>query len=253
MSFKMNHSMWNVQAWNGQANLVTVAADVKVLYNQRSISLRWGEVARANFYQVQVSLFPDFRSCFVDVSIDEAAYIFTDAQIDNAKRWWRWRPSVTAGANFLAPYSEVGSYWLYTGAAEEIEMPEGYWKIFDKDLVTDDYILDLSPMFTIIPRNLYRYQGRNRAGTLLTEFLTVKDEINLSFQGGQYIMHAQMDEFQRFNNTKRTFFLAAYAIWKYGQPIAHIWKVEFTDDPTFTMIAAGRPDILRGSVTLTEV
>ncbi len=253
MSFKMNHSMWNVQAWNGQANLVTVAADIKILYNQTSISLRWGAMSRAKFYQVQVSLFPDFRSSFVDVSVTEASYQFTDSQTDNAKRWWRWRPSITANANFIQPWSEVGSYWLNTGAAAEVEISENFWMMFDKDIVTDKYFFDLAPTFMIIPRNLYRFQGRNRSGALLTEFLTVKDELTLSFQGGQYIMHAQMDEFQRFNNTKRTFFLAAYIIWKQDEPIAHIWKCEFTDDPTFQMIAAGRPDLLRGQVTLTEV
>jgi hypothetical protein len=135
----------------------------------------------------------------------------------------------------------------------EIEMPKGYWALFDKDDPTDIYFLDLPPIYTIIPRNIYRFQGRNRAGTLLSEFLTVKDDIALMFQGGQYIMHAQMDEFERFNNTKRVFFLANYAIWKHGEPMPHIWKVECTDDPSFTMIAAGRPDLVRGQVTLIEV
>lgn len=253
MNYVMNQGTWNTRVFNGQANLTTVAGDVKVLYNQRSISLRWGKVEGANFYQVQVSLFPDFRSSFVNVSDDEAAYAFTDSGPDDAKRWWRWRPCVTAGANFLAPWSEVGSYWLNTGAAGEIELPEHYWALFDKDNVNDLYFLDLAPIYTIIPRNIHRFQGRNRAGTLLTEFLTVKDDITLTFTGKQYVMHAQTDEFQRFNNTKRTFFMACYALWKYGEPIANIWKVECTDDPTFTMLAAGRPDMLQGTVTLTEV
>ncbi len=253
MSFRMNGGRWNQQPWNGPANLTTISGDVKVLYNQTAISLDWGTVPGALYYQLQVSLFPDFRSNFVDVSIQESDYQFTDGQANDAKRWWRWRPSVTAGADFLQPWSEVGSYWLNTGASGPIAMPEGYWAIFDKDNVNDIYFFDLAPVFTVIPRNIYRFQGRNRAGTLLTEFLTVKDDIQLSFTGGQFIMHAQMDEFERFNNTKRTFFLTNYAIWKHGEPMANIWKVECTDDPTFTMIAAGRPDLVRGMVSLTEV
>lgn len=253
MNFKINQGLFNSQAWNGQANKSTIMGDVRVLYNQRAISLDWGTLHGTNFYQVQVSLFPDFRSNLVDVSIQESDYQFTDNGVDDAKRWWRWRPSVSAGADFLAPWSNVGSYWLDTTAAEEIKIPESYWAIFDKDLVTDIYFFDLAPMFTIVPRNKYRYQGRNRAGTLLSEFLTIKDDISLQFTGGQYILHQQMDEFQRFNNTKRTFYLATYSIWKHDEPMANIWKVECTDDPTFAMIAAGRPDLLRGTVTLTEV
>jgi hypothetical protein len=198
-------------------------------------------------------MFPDFRSNFIDISIQESDYQFTDIQTDNAKRWWRWRPSVTSGADFLQPWSEVGSYWLDSSASSEIEIPEGYWATFDKDNASDIYFFDLAPTYQIVPRNLYRYQGRNRVGTLLSEFSTIKDDITLVFSGGQFIVHAQMDELERFNNTKRTFFLGNYSIWKHGEPMANIWKVEFTDDPTFMMIAAGRPDLLRGTVTLTEV
>jgi hypothetical protein len=238
----MNQGQWNSQAFNGQANKTTILGDTRVLYNQRSITLDWGTVHGANFYQLQVSMFPDFRANVIDVAIQESVYTFTDSGTDDAKRWWRWRPSVSSGADFLQPWSEVGSYWLDTTAAAEIKIPEGYWAFFD-----------LAPTYTIVPRNKFRYQGRNRSGTLLTEFLTVKDDITLMFTGGQYILHQQMDEFQRFNNTKRTFFITTYTIWKHGEPMANIWKVECTDDPSFTMIGAGRPDILRGQVQLTEV
>ena len=255
MTYRINEAMFNgnAQAWNGPANLTTIAGDIRVLYNQTSISLDWGTVPGAKFYQVQVSLFPDFRSSFIDVSIQESDYQFVDSQMNDAKRWWRWRPSVSSGTDWLQPWSEVGSYWLDTGAAAEIEIPEGYWAIFDMDDVNDIYFFDIGPTFTIIPRNIYRFQGRNRAGALLSEFLTVKDDLALDFTGGQYIIHSQMDEFERYHNTKRVFFLANYAIWKHGEPMANIWKVQCTDDPTFTMIGAGRPDLVRGTVTLIEV
>lgn len=249
----MNHAMWNHGVWNGLANLTTISGDVFVLYNQRAIVLDWGTVPGTRYYQLQVSLFPDFRSNFVDTSIQQSVYAFTDGQTDNVKRWWRWRPSVSVGADWLQPWSEVGSYWLNTAAPQQIEIPEGYWAIFDPTTPSDIYFFDLAPQYTIVPRNANRFHGRNRAGTLLTEFLTVKDDITLNFMGGQYIMHPQMDEFQRFHNTKRTFFLATYAIWKHGEPMANIWKVECAADPSFTMIAAGRPDLLAGTVTLTEV
>jgi len=254
MIYGFNQQRFNVtDVFNGQANETTITTEAFVFYNQTQITLNWGTIPGVKYYQLQVSLYPDFRSNFIDVSLQESVYVFTDSQTNDAKRWWRWRPSVSAGADWLAPWSEVGSYWLNTGGAGQVQLPEGYWMLFDKDNVNDFYFLDLPPIYQIIPRNIYRWQGRNRAGTLLTEFLTVKDDISLMFQGGQYIMHQQMDELERFNNTKRTFFLANYAVWKHGEPMPHIWKVEFTDDPTFTMIAAGRPDLVRGTVSLTEV
>ncbi len=253
MSYLMNHGRWNTQAFNGQANLTNIAGEVNVLFNNRTITLNWGTVDGTNFYQLQVSLYPDFRSNFVDTSISESDYTFTDSQTDDVKRYWRWRPSVSVGADWLQPWSEVGSYWVDTTAAASFGVPEGYWTIIDKDDVNDFYFFDLAPTYTIIPRNIYRFQGRNRNGDLLTEYLTTKDDISLSFTGGQFVAHQQMDEFRRFNNSKRTFYLANYVIGKNGEPMSHIWKVEFSDDPTFSMIAAGRPDLLHGSLTLIEV
>lgn len=253
MSYRINGGRWNSQPFNGQANLVTIAGDMKVLYNQRTINLDWGTVDGAQFYQLQVSLYPDFRSFVTNVSITESDYQFTDASTDDARRYWRWRPSVNSGADWLQPWSEVGSYWLDTGAAAEVEVTEGYWVMFDPDDVTDIYWFDLVPVHSVVPGNIFRFQGRNRVGDLLSEFLTTKDAITLDFTGKQYIAHAQMDEFRRFSNAKRTFFLANYVIGKRDEPTPHIWKVEFNGDPSFTMIAAGRPDLLRGTLSFMEV
>jgi hypothetical protein len=250
MSYRINGGRWNSQPFNGQGNLVTIAGDMRILYNQTSISLDWGTVDGANFYQIQVSLYPDFRSTFVDTSIQESDYQFTDSQ---AKRYWRWRPSVSSGTDWLQPWSEIGSYWLDTGAADEIDVSEHQWVLIDPDDVTDTYWFDLIPTYTIVQRNIYRFQGRNRSGALVSEFLTAKDELTLNFNGSQYVSHAQMDELKRYNTSKRTFYIATYTVGKRAEPTPHIWKVEFSQDPSFMMIAAGRPDLLRGTVQLTEV
>jgi len=253
MSYRMNGAMWNTQPFNGQGNLITIAGDMTVLYNQRTIILDWGTVDGANFYTVQVSLYADFRSFIINANIEESDYTFTDTGTDDAKRYWRWRPSVSSGANYLQPWSEVGSYWLDTGASEEIEVARDQWAVFDPDDVTDRYWFDLIPTYTIVPRNIYRFQGRNRNGDLLSEFLTSKDEIWLQFTGAQYIAHAQADEFRRFHNVKRDFFLATYTVGRWNEPMPHIWKVELTQDPSFSMLGPGRPDLLQGNLALTEV
>src|SRR5690349_15233221 len=139
MSYAMNGGMWNTQAWNGPSALATLAADLKILYNQRTIDLNWTGVDEAIYYTVQVSLFSDFRSFIVNTNIQESDYSFTDNSTDDMKRYWRWRPSLAAGAGYIEPWSEVGSYWLDTGAAEEVEVPRNYWCIIDPDDVTDRY------------------------------------------------------------------------------------------------------------------
>lgn len=250
MSFRFNGSRWNEHAFAGTT---AITGDTKVLYNQREITLDWRTFHGAAFYQVQVSLFPDFRAPFVDVSISETDYTFTDNQADDAKRYWRWRPSLSSGTNWLDPWSDVSHYWLDTAAAREIEVPLEDWAFFDPEDVTDIYWLEMIPIYAVTSKNLNRFYGRNRLGELLSEFLTVKDDIVLQFAGSQFISHQQLDEFERFNNSKRSFFMANFTTGKRGEPIPHIWKVGFVEDPAFTMIAAGRPDLLQGTLTLTEV
>lgn len=250
MSYRINGAAWNSQAFGGS---LAISGDAKVLYNQRTIALDWKTSQGANFYRLQVSLFPDFRSCFIDTTLGESDYEFTDNQVDDAKRYWRWRASVSVGAGWLGPWSDVAHYWLDTGASMEIEIPLGDWVLFDPEDATDAYWFDMIPTYIVTCKNLFRFQGRNRAGELLSEFLTIKDDITLDFTGKQYVYHAQLDEFERFNNSKRTFFLANFVIINRGAPIPHIWKVEFTIDPAFTMLAAGRPDLVQGTLSLTEV
>lgn len=253
MSFKIGGGVWNSQPFNGEANLATVAGDMKVLYNQTTIVLNWTGVDEAIYYQIQVSLFPDFRTTFVNASLQESDYTFTDSEANDVKRYWRWRPSLSAGVGYIEPWSEVGSYWLDTGASVEIEVPRHQWALIDMDDPTDVYFFELVPTYAIVRENVRRFSERNRLGTLLSEFLTVKANIQLTFQGGQYIGHSQFNEFVRFNNTKRTFYLATFKDGEHDRPMPSIWKVEFVQDPTFTMIAAGRPDLLRGMAMLTEV
>lgn len=253
MSYAINGGRWNSQAWNGPAFLINIAAEMKVLFNQRTIVLDWPSVSGAHYYQVQVSLYPDFRSCFVDQTVTDDDYTFTDAQADNVKRFWRWRPSLSSGSGWIEPWSEPGSYWLDLSASAEIDVPKHYWTIFDPSDVTDLYWFDLPPVYTIVPTNIYRVQDRNRVGELLSEFLTTKNNIQLQFSGAQYVALAQANEFRRFHVSKRTFFLATFKIGERNRPMPNIWLVEFVQDPAFSMFAAGRPDLVRGTATLTEV
>lgn len=249
--FLVGQSQFATKIWGGPSYDPTPTGLHGILFTTTDITLDWTQIDEASSYQLQVSLFPDFRTTFVDIVAPFAFYDFSDLQINDAKRYWRFRPH--NGTSYFLPWSEVGSYWVDTTAAQPIELTRGQWLMADPELTTDTYIFDTNPMFTTVPSNIYRIQDRNRLGTLLSELLTIKWNIQLMFTGAQYVDHMQVDEFRRYHNDVRTFFLCAFIDGKWHVPMPHIWKVEFTQDPTLTMIASGRQDLLSGTLTFTEV
>jgi|WetSurMetagenome_2_1015567.scaffolds.fasta_scaffold86743_2 hypothetical protein len=247
-----NIGQFNTMGWNGETFSQQSAGQLAIIYRQRNIYLNWTSVSAVNYYRIQVSLFPDFRTNFVDQWITASEYSFTDLQVNNQKRYWRWHPSID-GATKFEPWSEVGSYWLDTTLGYDVVLNRNEFAFVNENDSSDVYEFDLFPQYTIIPRNMYRIQDRNRLGEMLSEFLTVKEIITLVFDGDQYIEHQQLNEIKRFHNDIRTFFLACFKDGERGRPMPHVWKVEFSNDPTLTMIAAGRQDLLRGTLTLEEV
>jgi len=251
VGFQVGQSQFGTKMWGGPAYDLTPTGSHGILFTTTDITLDWTQIDEATEYQLQVSLYPDFGDNFLDTTVSFAFHEFSDLQINDAKRYWRYRP--LASSTPFGPWSEVGSYWLDTTAAEPITLDRGTWAMADPADTTDIYELDLFPVFTAVPSNLYRIQTRNRLGTLLSEFLTIKWNIQLTYAGNQYIDHPQLDEFRRFHNDIRTFYLCAHKDGKWHTPMPHIWKVEFTQDPVMTMIAAGRQDLLTGNLMFTEV
>lgn len=252
MNFPINGGAWNSQAWNGIGVSLNPAPDHVILFNQTGIILNWTQVVGTVTWDLEVSLFPDVTNPFLSVNVANSTHTFTDGATNNEKRYWRVRPKDALG-NFLEPFSEVASYWLDTSATAQITVNRNNYALGDLSDTTDVYPLDLFPVYSVTPANLWRLKQRNRLGELLSEFLTVKDSISFLFTGENILEHTQMDELQRFNNRLRTFYLIAFKDGIKERPFSHIWKVEFADDPALTMIAAGRPDVLSGTVNFEEV
>jgi hypothetical protein len=250
---QFNSVQWNSTRWNGLASSISTPG-FKIIYNQRDVTLDWVGVSGATHYQVQVSLYHDFRTIFYTTIIAGQSFVtFTDAETDDAKRFWRWRPSSNAGLTYMEPWSEVGSYWLDTAAVEEVTLTRNNWGLVDPDDVIDRYVMSLFPRYQVTDKNLFRIQERNRLGELLSEFLTIKGVVSLYFDGKQFLEHQQFHEMVRFHNDIRTVFLIAYKDGEHSRPMPHVWKVEFMEDPTFTMMATGRQDLLTGQLTFEEV
>lgn len=249
----VNTQLFNTNLWNGAAVAQEPGIDHVILFNTTSIDLKWASVTGATDYQVQVSLFRDFRTIFETAITTESDYQFTDSQTNGAKRYWRWRPSTDGGSTFMEPFSEVGSYWLDTSAAQQIELDRNQFLICDSADTSDQYFFEMFPIYQIYDMNLYRIHQRNLLGTLLSEFLDFKSEIVLMFDGAQYMERRQFNEMVRFHNIARVCYLATYKDGERARPMPHIWKVEFVDDPNLTMLAAGRPDLLNGQIKFTEV
>jgi hypothetical protein len=217
-----------------------------------AVILNWSDVAGANLYSIQVSLYPDFRVALEsNDALAASTHSFTDGSMDDAKRYWRWRYSTDAGVTW-SKWSEVGSYWLNTNVLTEVVPGNEKWYLVNPSDPSDATEFAVVPIFSIVPSMIDRVKERNRLGTLMSEYLTTKDLIGMDFPEEAYIQHEQFREIWRFHNTIKTFFLIANT-YNGRDYVTRIWKVQFTDDPDMSMVSAGRPDLMTGSLEAEEV
>ena len=225
-----------------------------IYFNTTSITLQWGLVTNANAYQIQVSSTPDFSgTLLINVSgITFHSYSFTDAGVNDSKRWWRWRYSLDGGTSY-SRWSEVGSYWVNTNGAESISLPRNQWALINPSPVTDRYLLQDFPLYAIKQEHQYRVRERNRLGTLLSEYITLKSAIQLLYRPDIFLGADGFYEIRRFNEEVKTFFIATFKSAQINIPTPNIWKAQFTVDPDLSMLTAGRQDLYVGTLNLMEV
>lgn len=226
-----------------------------IYFATTSIILKWGLVTNANAYRVEVSPTPDFSGTLTysisGLTVHQVD--FTDGGTDDTKRWWRWAYSYDGGTTY-SRWSEVGSYWLNTSGAENVEIsPTNTWMMINPDDVTDRYNIQDFPLYGIKQGHLFRVRERNRLGTLLSEFITLKGSIQLVYDESIYLTSQGFFEFRRFNEEAKTFFLATFKNNISNITTPNIWKVQFEEDPEMTMLAAGRQDLYVGTLNFMEV
>lgn len=229
----------------------------EVFKNDTAIVLDWPDVTNADRYQVQVNLNADFSGSDIenDATLAVSTHSFVDGGAGDKKRYWRWRHSTDTGATWNA-WSPVASYWLDTSESQDQSISDGGWRMFDEDDVSDFFTLIDIPLHAITPRHIRRFWDRNRAGELLSEYLTVKEKIEFDFSRKRYMDQRQASEFYRFDTEIKTFFLGAmikteHYSAEWYRPL--IWKVQFGNNPDLEMLAAGRPELFTGRVAFEEV
>lgn len=225
-----------------------------VYFKSTSITLTWGLVTNANAYQIEVCERPDFSgSLMVNASgLTVHQHAFTDTGTNDGKRWWRWRYSLDGGTSYSV-WSEVGSYWLNTAGAENVNLSYNTWALINPSPVTDRYVLRNFPMYAIKQSHLYRIRERNRLGTMLSEYITLKGTVQLDFSERNYVDAEGFFQLRRFNEEVKTFFLATFKNNIFNITVPNIWKVQFESDPEMSMLAAGRQDLYVGSLNFQEV
>lgn len=230
-----------------------MAATNSVFANDTSITLDWADVTSANLYHLQVGTKPDFSGSLIvnDNALAVSTKAFVDSGANNVKRYWRWRYSTDAGTTW-SEWSEVGSYWLNTGGSGDVTLASSKWAIFDPDAVSDIYTLPDYPVYKIVDQQFNRVKERNRQGDMLTEWYASKAIITLQFSEELFITHEHMRAFKRFNCEIKTFFIATYKT-NGVDTVPNIWKVVFSEDPEFSMLAAGREDFFTGELIFEEV
>ncbi len=225
-----------------------------VYFASTAIRLKWGLIPNANAYQLQVCERPDFSGTLMvnQTLLTEHQHDFTDTGTNDGKRWWRWRYSLDGGTTYSA-WSEVGSYWMNTAGAENVNLSINTWALINPTLVTDRHVLPDFPMYAIRQGHIFRGRERNRLGTLISDFVTLKGAVQLQFTETAYVRPEGFFELRRFNEEVKTFFLATFKSSSLRTPTPNIWKMQFETDPELSMFVAGRQDLYVGTLDLTEV
>ena len=224
-----------------------------VYFNTTTITLKWHNAGIYNKYELQVSLVPDFLTTIVDnITLVDNNATFTDSSTNDARRYWRWRGSSDGGTTW-ARWSRVASYWLNTSAAQSVSLARNSWMVINPSPNTDLYLFQMFPFYKTLQQHQYRIRERNRLGTIVSEYITLKGNVQMGFDESRWLKPVEFSEARRFNETIKTFFVAMFHDYEFGEPVPNIWKAQFQDDPDLSMFNAGRQDMLIGNLVFTEV
>lgn len=150
--------------------------------------------------------------------------------------WGLWQPmrSIWVDTTLTASFTPAATGWTFVDPAD----------------INDNYAFAVSPDWMVDHEHQRKSQVKNIAGDLLTEYVSTRDVIELTFEGG-YAQYDQTAELMRFFFKRKSLFLIA--VLDYAQDKQErVWKVDFTAAPQITPLAAGREDFFKMKLPLLE-
>ena len=147
-------------------------------------------------------------------------------------------------------WSPTWSFWL-DSTAEAAFTPSvtnsiGRYSYIDPDETTDTYTFAANPPTKADPVQMQKAFERNLQGDLLSEFIATRAKIALSFDE-TYVTLEQKTEIERFANKRKDIYLIILS-YNRQDVVENIYKVAFTDGPTFAPLAHGREDLFVGKI-----
>ena len=219
----------------------------EIIKNKTLFVANWNDYPSATAYHFRVSMKKDFSVIISEDSILTVSTKTVTLTGGNGKYFWQWRPFVGSWQS----WHSVNSLILDTSLPSDISLPSTRWVFYNKTVPSDSYTLDEFPLYQIQDFHSYAIFSRNLKGDLITEWRTTKGRINLDFTGN-FFQAKQYNEIMRFFNRHTSFYLACRL--KDGDNFVYnIWEVMFTEDPTLTIVSAGRLDLWTGNLVLEEV
>ena len=156
----------------------------------------------------------------------------------------------TAQVQSWSTWSPKWSFWLDSSFPESVT-PTAFTYV-DPDEIPDRYSFEVQPILDRIPQNIRRAFDRNLAGDLLTEYTATRAFLSMDFEEA-YVSADQRAEIERFFDKRKPIFLIILEDDRTsGNIIENIYKAEFSVDPEFRQLSAGRMDFFRGLVEMEE-
>ena len=160
--------------------------------------------------------------------------------------------------NKWAAWSPVRAFFVNTATASAYTPTANGWAFVDPDDITDFYFFAVAPNYIVEPMHMRRGQATNISGDLLTEYISARDRIEISFDsasknanGSAYVDYAQAAELLRFYNKRKTLYLVSVTYYVQDNH-ERIWKVDFLETPKVVPLAPGREDLFTLTMVLQE-
>jgi hypothetical protein len=212
-------------------------------------TLTWAAITGATNYRIAIANDQSFAIGVVlidDATLVAATYtVGGGVLVTGQKYYWRFMAKV---GGVWGTWRPLRSFFVNTAAAASYTPTATGWAFIDPDTSTDFYKFAVAPNYEIDHVHQRRGSAKNIQGDALTEFVSTRDSIVLTFGpsgknagGSAYVFYDQLAEMIRFFHMRKSILLVGVTSYV-ADNHERIWKVDFSQQPQITPIAPGRED-----------